>query len=204
MTELNDHALSTALGPEILVISRFSNALWCILEPRVFPASRHFPAQGFLLSALPAQLENRHRPVTTTWLHVCASFILVPCRGGAIFGVSCVYNEGGRRRPVQRKMSQRRGRLDSMKWRVLQKSVVSVVCFIFPQLTGLSCAQGTKGMISSISKNTDRTCACAPFGAAAKEEKGGSDADLLLGAFRDILLAAFCNGLRNRQRPSAG
>lgn len=29
----------------------FSNALWCIPEPMVFPTPRHFPAQGFLLSA---------------------------------------------------------------------------------------------------------------------------------------------------------
>ena len=63
------------------------------------------------------------------------------------------------------------------------------------------CAGNEEGNL--ISKRGDETYACAPFGAAAKEEKGGSEADLLLAAFRDVLLAAFCNGLRNRRLPSA-
>ena len=43
----------------------FSNALWCIPEPRVFPTPRHFPAQGFLLSALHAQLHFLRKSPST-------------------------------------------------------------------------------------------------------------------------------------------
>ena len=44
----SSRVLTLALFWENWSFPGFSNALWCIPEPRVFPTPRHFPAQGFL------------------------------------------------------------------------------------------------------------------------------------------------------------